>query len=364
MRSKLYLTKKSLSETEVKMLKNSLLIQLLEAQVNSPFFIYKIEKVELLNNINRRLSTVGIYSISLKNNTCIKVCVKRLSGSALVHNEDSFLEQEYNNHSFLYNALESEIILPEVYCYDATAKVMITKYIEHKSTYEKIYTNPINWFIGSQFMLMNNATKLIAKNLTKFHSIKTEDTSSINSVNNEEIRDYLQLRIDLIFNYLVKTKVNLELRKEFQQLTDYVSAIDINEICINSQVIIHGDFTPANLFHLSLDDVAFIDFADVKKSCLTQDIACFQNYILMLTLNKFWFRRSKAQKLIDCFEEYYWLNSPFKQESQLLAVFRFRMLLTNTLTLVYECEKSKLKSMIFSRKLARYIKELISFLPT
>jgi Ser/Thr protein kinase RdoA (MazF antagonist) len=277
----------------------------------------------------------------------------------MVDNKSIFLKQEYNNHQFLYYGYSSAITIPEVFCYNEEANVIITSYLDHNGTFEDLYTNPINWFGKVHFLSLVNATELIAKKMADFHSITPEQSTQFGSSSDQDIRGYLKLRINLVLDHLTNINFSRVLRKDFQQLSYLIEQLDLSENSINPKVIIHGDCTPANFLSLDGDDVGFIDFADTKTAFLTQDIACFQNYLLMLSLNKCWFQRKKAQQLMSCFEKSYWQNSSFKNEPQLLAIFRFRMLLTNTLTLVYECQDNKFKSLYFSGKLHRYVRQLI-----
>lgn len=339
------------------MLNKSSVIQVLSRQVNSPFFEAEIENVELLKTIHRRLSEVSVYSIVLSGGQSFKVCIKQLIQNALVHNGLVFLEQEYRNNHFLYSALNEQIKLPKVYGFDADEKVMITQYIEHSKTYEDIFTSLKNWFLFSRFKLLIKHTQKIAELLSQFHSIKTED-NLIKAKQKDNMKDYLNLRVKLIHEYAIEQKFKPVMLHKIESLHHFVDGLDLSALSIIPTTLIHGDFTPANLLSLKDNSIACIDFADVTISNIEQDIACFQNYLLMLSLNKFWFSRQKSTILMSEFEKSYWQNSNFICDKKRLQVFQFRMLLTNTLTLVYECQSSKFKSILFKNKIHRYVHEL------
>ena len=316
-------------------------------------------KTTLITTIKRRLSDVGIYLVESNEVKSFKVCVKKLNATALVHNELAFLKQEYINHQAVYFELNCSLHLPRVYGLDENEKVLVSEYLPHNTTFEKWFTSIPNWLLNKRFSKLEAANIKIAEILRIFHAADCSNIKGVTSAKIENMKEYLLLRIKLILEYLTARHFPSKTITQFSDLENLVHSLDESLINSNNNKLIHGDFTPANLLQMADGEIGVIDFADVRFSCVEQDIACFQNYILMLSLNKFWFGAKKTERLIKSFEDAYFESSNLSHSK--LATFRFRMLLTNTLTLVYECQSNKLKAILFRRKLKRYVSKLIEY---
>jgi len=319
-----------------------------------PFESKEVRHIKLLNRVSRRLSHVDIYLVTFTDESETKVCAKQLISKHLLHDSAHFLKSEFEIQQAIHKSVSKYINLPNAYIYNQDLGVFISEYIEHRFTAEDVFTKPANWIFKNKFKNLKSIVTQSAIQLHTFRKATNNIDYKLPSVD-INIKDYLMLRFQLIFAYLNQYHSKELLTCTFKQVGDYIEQEVPSQLELDGTPVIHGDYTPANLLVTDSKKLSFIDFADAKHSVVEQDIACFQNYLLMLSLNKFWFSRSKTSSLIKVFEDAYSNSSDSGLNLGYVKIIRLRMLMTNTLSLVYECESSILKRFLYRRRLKRYV---------
>lgn len=317
-------------------------------------------KIEMIHK--RRLSDVYMVKIYFPNRTFQSVCIKivkcdKFDAKSIEINRRK-LEHEFAMHLLSYERSRKlsgfSVVRPMAVYSDDLA--FITESFDNSKTIESLLTKGL--ILGGHNKLehiMYSSGVL----LSQYHGLKIENMSGANK-EIEELKQYILVRLALIYEYFEKEQKNISLTKSLQGFNKEFSELIIqNNFGKNLLTCSHGDFTPANILYDG-ETLALIDFSEaVEKSPRYVDIGSFVNYLNMLPLNKPIYSIQKIETLKSSFIKGYCSENEINL--LLLRLYQFRFLSTNMLTQIYEMQSSKVKNILMQRRIKRYMSVLESF---
>ena len=321
-------------------------------------FQYRIKKV-----YRRMLSTSFQCEIIYKRKGKKSYFIKTLNAASIYgKNDTDFLKsrilKEYNNTLEAYHRFPASdyfhIIKPICVIPDQFA--LITELVENALSVEdyfkkKVLLAPFNGVLSK----LTNIFYLCGKFLGLYHKNNLVTMSFTGQVADEFV-EYLSFRIRKIRGLIDSERV----RQSLKAIDPYIESIirPLVRIGMDDSAFmanIHGDFSPSNILYNG-SSMVLIDFADSKQYSRYQDVGGFLNYLDMLNLNKFYYKRKEIEILKQSFLDGYTCILPVEDNAR--RVFVIRYLVTNLITQLIESKRSWIKKKIFKNRIQRYIRAL------
>lgn len=315
-------------------------------------FIDDTTNFSVIKIVRRRLSSVFVVQFSSADGKVNNFCVKRVK--CIDTDRDRAvkkLQNEFDIHNRIFELCADKRLVSVVrpIAIFPDMQVIVTEVYGNSITLEDLLLRAMlfgRWGRSISEDLVAKCGRLLAD----FHQ-STRLADFMFPVELSDLRGYVSLRLRLIDTYLKKYDIP-DQGIDFQVFASKVDSQVDNRADNSSRVIVHGDFTPANV--VKGIDVALIDFSESRESVIEADIACFMNYLMLLGLNKPYYSDKILSSLQNEFLAAYGSD---KINSNLLDLYRLRYLCTNTLTQLYEMDSSNIKRVLFRRRIVRYLEE-------
>ncbi|OUR99169.1 hypothetical protein A9Q81_11360 [Gammaproteobacteria bacterium 42_54_T18] len=319
-------------------------------------FKFDVERVH-----KRRLSDVYLVSISFSGGATKRVCIKVVKcdreNDSLFDVNKKKLIHEYESHLLSYNDFDhsSQFCVVKPLAVYPDDLVFVSEAFDDSTTLEDMITKAL-FFGGSDSVgeletLMYSCGVL----LNKYHSINVKNIGDLQGTL-DTLKEYILVRIDLIYAFFNKKQKGYSLSRGLGFYQQQFSKVKVDPDAGEGElVIIHGDFTPANVLYDG-NTLALIDFSESAEALRYVDVGGFVNYLDMLPLNKPFFSSRKVASLKAAFIEGYCAGSNINH--LLVEFYQFRYFSTNMLTQIYEMEGSRLKRLVLHRRIRRYMEML------
>ncbi len=315
-------------------------------------FNNSVVSVDLVGNIERRLSSLYIFRIDYLNRSR-KIIVKKYHSIS-----EERLLSEFKNNFFIYNNLscDKSIKIPEPLFLDKDLAIVAFEFLDGYFSCENMFKLR-SFYLRFQEKIKENY--LVGSKLAYFHNETSHfdwraDTGGYGL---DFLVNYLTERSVLVSKFLHENK-----SKEFSHRFDMLVTNRLEEFLMSHfdysdiPTLVHHDFNPSNVM-INKSKIAFIDFSESRLACRMIDVCCYCNYLEMLSLNYPIYSKKRIKELLSSFIEGY--TSFLSFDEGMFKIYSLRYLFTNLLTNIYEMKENPSRRYLFSKRIRRYVVKIL-----